>query len=91
MLFRSRLSTGTKTALLLYHCPDMIISGIELSRNALTEIVRHCNCGRLLLPARNHYVAGKIGDSKIDVECRGRHYTPLNTFAGYMMEDAPHD
>lgn len=85
------LSTGTKAALSLYHCPDMIISGIELGNNALTEIVIYCNCGRLLLPAHNYYVAGKIGDRIIDVECRGRHYTSLNTFAEYMMEDAPYD
>ncbi len=88
---RNFLSTGTKTALALYHLPDVIISGVELGSNALAEIIKHCNCGHLLLPAHNYYVAGKIGDRKIDVECRGRHYTSLNMFAEYMMEDAPYD
>lgn len=85
------LSTGTKAALSLYHCPDVIISGIEIGGNALAEIIRYCNCGNLLLKACNYYVRGKIGDVKIDVIVHGRHYTSLNEFAVYMMEDAPYD
>ena len=88
-LYRNCLSTGTKTALALYHLPDTLIWGVETSHDALAEIVKHCTRGMLLLPASNYYVACKIEDCKINVVCKGRHYTSMHEFAEYLMEDAP--
>lgn len=90
-LARDCLSTGTKAALSLYHMPDVMIWGVEMSHDALAEIVKHCMQGTLLLPASNYYVRCKIEDCKIDVVCKGRHYTSMHEFAEYMMEDAPYE
>lgn len=58
---------------------------------ALTEVVKHCTQGTLLLPASNYYVECEVDDVAIDVTCKGRHYTSLHEFSEYMMEDAPYD
>lgn len=85
------LSIGTKAALLLYYESGSIVSGIEIGRNALTEIIKNCSCGYLLLPASNYYVEREIVDITIDVVCKGIHFTSLDEFSKYMMEDAPYD
>lgn len=87
---RDCLSTGTKAALALYHMPDVMIWGVEMSREALAEIVKHCTKGTLLLPASNCYVECELDDVEIDVVCKGKHYTSMHEFAEYMMEDAPY-
>ena len=88
---RDCLSTGTKAALALYHMPDVMVWGVEISHDALAEIVKHCTQGALLLPASNYYVECKIDDVEIDVVCKGRNYTSMHEFAEYMMEDAPYE
>lgn len=91
VLRRECLSTGTKIALSLYHAPDSVIWGIEMGRNGLAAVVKHCRVGLLLLEASNYYVECDIDDVPVDVICKGKHYTSLDKFAEYMMEDAPYD
>lgn len=90
-LSRELLSTGTKAALAVYHTPDVMVWGVEVSCDALAEIVKNCTVGHLLLPASNYYVACEIEDVPIDVVCKGRHYTSLDEFSEYMMEYAPYE
>lgn len=90
-LYKKSMSTGTKAALSLYHFPDVIVSGAELGYNALTETIKFCKNGHLLLAASNFYIEGEIDDWEIDVVCKGRKYTSLNEFAKYLMEVAPYD
>lgn len=83
------LSTGSKTALSLYHRRDVVVSGVELGMNVLTETVKYCSVGSLLLPARNYYIECELEDVAVDVMCGGRHFTSLDEFSDYMMEEAP--
>lgn len=85
------LSTGTQCALLVYHDPNSIINGIEMGRNALSELVTHCTQGHVLLPAQNFGCSVSRFDSVIDVMCKGRHYTSLHKLIEYLMEDAPYE
>jgi len=89
ILWRQYLSTGTKAALCLYHAPDVLIWGGEIGRNALAEMIKYCPHGNLLLLNTNYYVECELEDVTIDVICKGRHYTSLDEFSEYMMEDAP--
>ena len=88
---RACLSTGTKGALAVYHRTDVLVWGGELNCEAMTEIAKNCTRGALLLPAMNYYIEGKLDDVEIDVICWGRHYTSLDEFCEYMMEEAPYD
>lgn len=90
-LSRDRLSTGTKTALALYHSDAVILLGVEMGRNALASVVRWCNNGYLLLEASNYYLECEETDYPIDVICKGKHYSSFYDFSEYMMEDAPDD
>lgn len=85
------LSTGTKGVLLVYHSTDSIIYGVELGRNALLELVKRCDRGHLLLPAKNYYLECTRQDRQVDVVCKGVHFSSLNALAEYMMEDAPYE
>lgn len=89
---RDYLSTGTKAALILYHYPDsVLLSGVEIGRNALASIVRWCKRGNLLLEDSNYYLECEDDDYQIDVVCKGKHYSSFDAFSEYMMEDAPDD
>lgn len=88
---RACLSTGTKGALAVYHRTDVMVWGREFGCDALTELVKNCTRGTLLLPAENYYIEGKLDDVEIDVICWGKHYTSLDEFCEYMMEGAPDD
>lgn len=88
-LYLDCLSTGAKAALSLYHRPDVIIWCGEIGCNALTQMVKYCTNGAILVHADCHFVYGLVEDVTIDVEARGRRYTLLNDLAKYMMEEAP--
>ena len=88
---REFLSTGTKGALAVWHRPDVMVWGAELSCIALTEIAKNCTRGTLLLPTVNYYIECELDDVEIDVTCWGKHYTSLDEFSEYMMEEAPYD
>lgn len=88
---RKFLCTGSKIAFILYHVPNVIINGAELGCNALVEVAKSCHAGALLLPATNYHVPCEFDDVEIDVVCKGRHYTSLDAFSEYMMEEAPYD
>lgn len=90
-LRRECLSAGTKGALAIYHSPDTLLYGVEIGRNALTSIVRWCKHGNLLLEAHGYYISCELDDMEIDVICKGRHFTSLDEFAVYMLEEAPYD
>lgn len=62
------LSTGTKAALSLYHCPEVLVWGGEMGSDALTEVVKYCSQGMLLLPADAPYcIFCDLEDTVIDV------------------------
>lgn len=85
------LSSGSKCALLVYHNPVAIINGVEMGRNALRELITHCNRGHVVLPAQNFGMSVSMDDSVIDVICKGKHFTSLHEIAEYLMEDAPYE
>lgn len=85
------LSTGTKAALSLYHCPDVLVWGGEMKSSVLTEVVKHCSQGMLLLPDARYAIFCGLEDIAIDVECKGRLYKSLDNFADYITESAPYD
>lgn len=85
------LSSGSKGALLVYHCPDSIVNGVEMGLNALRELITHCTSGNVLLPAQNFGCSVSVEDCTIDVMCKGRRYTSLHEFAEYLAEDAPYE
>lgn len=91
-LYRDYLSTGSKAALAIYHHPDnVIVSGVEIGRNALASIVRWCRHGHLLLEDSTYYLECLSEDYQIDVICKGKHYSSFDDFSAYMIEDAPYD
>lgn len=88
---RNFMSTGSKCALLVYHSDNALVNGAELWRNALKELLEHCDRGNLLLPAKNFGISCDSKDTVVDIVCKGRHYTSLYEFAEYLMEDAPYE
>lgn len=91
LLRRAYISTGSKCALMVYHNPDSIINGVEMGRNALKELIIHCDRGNVLLSAQNFGFSVSLDDIVIDVMCKGKHYTSLRELAEYLMEDAPYE
>lgn len=84
LIKREYLSTGSKAALILYHAPDVILFGVEIGFNALTEIVKKCTVGNLLLENSTYYIEDELEPTPIDVNHRGRHFSFLSEFSEYI-------
>lgn len=78
------LSISAKCALLVHYFSDSIINGAELRHYALRELLINCDCGNLLLPNQKFDFSCSPHDSKIDVICKGKHYTSLHELAEYL-------
>ena len=59
-LSRKYISTGSKAALVLYHMPDVVVWGGEVGCDALTEIVKFCSRGALLMEASHSCIFGEV-------------------------------
>lgn len=68
----AHMSTGSKAALSVYHNSNVVVWCGEVGCNALTEIIKNCNVGSVLLPWESSCIFGCLDDYKIDVNRRGR-------------------
>lgn len=84
------MSTGCQAALAVHNRPDLVISCIEAGDNALSEIIKYCGSGTIIIPNRQ-FAFCTVGKDDIDVLYRGHRYTSFNRFAYYMYDEWPHE
>lgn len=82
------MSTGCQAALAVHNRPDLVINCTEAGDDALSEIIKYCENGTIIVPNRL-FVFCTVGNDDIDVLYRGYRYTSFNRFASYMYDEWP--
>lgn len=82
------MSTGCKAALAVYHRPDLVINCIEAGVNALSELIKYCTDGSILV-ANLPFAFDTWDVDDIDISYRGCRYTSFSRFADYMYGEWP--
>lgn len=82
------MSTGCKAALSVHNHPELTINCTEAGDNALSELIKYCKDGTVIIPNRQ-YAFCTVGSGPIDVLYRGLRYTSFNRFAYYMYDEWP--
>lgn len=82
------MSTGCKAALAVHHRPDLVINCIEAGVNALSELIKYCKNGSIIV-ANLPFAFDTWDVDNIDVYYRGCRYTSFSRFADYMYEEWP--
>ena len=84
------MSTGCQAALAVHNRPDLVINCIEAGDNALSEIIKYCERGTIIIPNRQ-FAFCTVGKDAVDVLYRGYRYTSFTRFAYYMYDEWPHE
>ena len=84
------MSTGCQSALAVHNRPDLVINCIEAGDNALSEIIKYCERGTIIIPNRK-FAFCTVGKDAVDVLYHGYRYTSFTRFAYYMYDEWPHE
>lgn len=81
----SDMSTGCRAALAVHHNPNTPINFDEVGDNAVSELIKWCKEGTIVVPDRP-YLFCTVDSEGIDVMYRDYHFTDFDEFAQYMYD-----